>query len=85
MANGIANNEKEEKKSIKDPAEQSDNSLVCVSGLVQTEKELDAKGKPLRGRKEQIKRGEYVVFKVTDEPVRVPSKPATVNKDDEGR
>jgi len=85
MANGIANNEKEEKKSIKDPAEQSDNSLVCVGGLVQTEKELDVKGSPVKGRKEQLLRGEYVVYKVTDEPVRVPSKSAPVEQKDDGR
>lgn len=71
MANGIANNKKEEKKPKRRPAEQDEKSLVCVGGLVQTEKELDVKGTPVRGCKEQIQRGEYVSIKISSKPLQV--------------
>lgn len=71
MANGIANNKKEEKKQIKRPAEQNEKSLVCVGGLVQTDKELDVKGTPVRGCKEQIQKGEYVSIKLSSKPLQV--------------
>lgn len=84
MANGIAKNEKE-RKSIKKPAEQYENSLVCVARVAKTdEKALDGAGKEIRGCKEQIRAGEYVVIKLKDEPVQVADK-AKQDKPEQGK
>lgn len=76
MANGIANNEKgKRKKPISRPADQNENTVVCVARIAKTnEKQLDGTGKEIRGCKEQIRNGEYVSIKVTDKPVQIVSK-----------
>ena len=83
MASGIANNEKEKKKKpISRPADQNENTVVCVARNDRTNAtQLDGTGKEIRGCKEQIRNGEYVSIKVTDKPVQIVSKQP--EKDDE--
>ena len=72
MANGIANNENEEKKITKRPAGQNEKSVVCVARLAKTdERGLDGAGKPVRGCKEQLQNGEYVTIKLSDKPLQI--------------
>ena len=73
MANGIANNEKKEKKPIsKKPANQSEKSNVCVSRFTKTPTKgfVEFKGVSVGDRhKKQIRENENVVVKVTDTPI----------------
>ena len=66
MANGIGN------KKIGKPADQKEKTVVCVSRLAKTnERGLDGAGKQVRGCKEQIQRGEYVTFKLSNKPLQI--------------
>ena len=82
MANGIANNEKEEKNPIsKRPAEQNDNSNVCLSSFAKTPDRgiTGFKGISTRDElKEQIRNGEYKAIKLSDKPLQIerPVEPA---------
>ena len=79
MANGIANNREEEKKSIsksegKGPAEQGDNSDVCVSSFAKTPTKgiIGFRGISTRDElKEQIRNGEYKAIKLSDRPIQI--------------
>ena len=62
MANGIGN------KKIGKPADQKENTVVCVSRLAKTERGLDGAGIQVRGLKEQLKKG-YFAIKLSSTPV----------------
>ena len=71
MANGIGNNEKA-KKQVSKPAEQNENTVVCVARLAKTnEKGLDGAGKQVKGCKEQLQSGEYVTIKLSNKPLQI--------------